>query len=59
LVLSQITDIEIELEEKRLKLCSELYLDLENTYGYLTSEKVIEETLIANDYKFNEFAEIV
>jgi hypothetical protein len=34
-------------------LCSNLYRDLETGYNYLTSDEVIKELLIENDYEFN------
>jgi hypothetical protein len=34
-------------------ICSNLYKDLETEYNYLTSDEVIKESLIENDYEFN------
>ena len=45
-------EIEKSLEELKNKLCSELYESLENEYEFLTSDNVIEECLINNEYEF-------
>lgn len=42
----------------RVNKCKEIYKTLEKDYDYLTSEEVIAETLIANDYDFNERSKI-
>ena len=47
------------LELERLALCDELYNTLESAYDYLTSEEVIVDSLIANDYIFDEGGNIV
>ena len=51
-------DLEYELEEKRKDLSIELYRDLEKTYNYLCSEEAIVETLVANEYEFDESGDI-
>ena len=51
-------DLEYELEEKRKDLSIELYRDLKKTYNYLCSEEVIVETLVANEYEFDESGDI-
>jgi len=42
------------IEEKRLQACDTLYEQLENDYEYLESDECIKETLIANEYYFDE-----
>jgi hypothetical protein len=42
------------IEEKRLEACSTLYEQLEKDYEYLESDECIRETLIANEYYFDE-----
>jgi len=51
-------DLECKLEEKRKDLSIELYRDLEKTYNYLCSEEAIVETLVANEYEFDESGDI-
>ena len=51
-------DLEYELEEKRKDLSIELYRDLKKTYNYLCSEEIIVETLVANEYEFDESGDI-
>lgn len=45
-----------ELEEKltalKNKLCNTLYDELENEYEFLTSDSIIEDCLISNEYEF-------
>jgi hypothetical protein len=56
---NQITNLEFEIEEKREELAKDLYNDLYNEYNYLISEASIIETLIANEYDFDEDGDIV
>ena len=42
------------LENKRHDLCIDLHRDLQNDYDYLTSDECVAETLIANEYYFDE-----
>lgn len=53
--LSQITEIESELEDARCEFSQELYEKLYNSYTYLTSAESIIETLSANEYEFDEY----
>ncbi len=46
------------LEELRIELCKEIYVDLEDEYNYLTSDKAILETLQANSYYFESNGDI-
>ena len=46
------TELEEYVEEKYRDFARELYADLEKEYDYFTSEEVIKETIIANDYEF-------
>lgn len=50
--------LEIEIEEKRLKLCNDLYKYLSKEYDYLSSDEAVAETLKANDYMFTEDGKI-
>lgn len=45
-------------EERRLKACDRLYDILWEDYEYLTSDEAVGETLLANEYYFNEQGEI-
>jgi len=54
-VLSQITEIESELEDTRCEFSQELYKKLDHSYEYLTSPESIIETLSANEYEFDEY----
>ncbi len=40
-------------------LCKDLYRKLEKEYDYLTSDEAVKETLIDNDYKFDEEGNLV
>lgn len=42
------------IEEKRLQACDTLYEQLEKDYEYLESDECVRETLIANEYYFDE-----
>lgn len=42
------------IEEKRLQACDTLYEQLEKDYEYLESDGCVRETLIANEYYFDE-----
>ena len=46
------TEIENKLEELKNNLCNELYNNLENEYEFLTSDSIIEDCLINNEYEF-------
>ena len=41
------------------ELCKDLYSKLEKEYDYLTSDEGVKETLIDNDYKFDEEGNLV
>lgn len=55
---AKIPAIEEELNEMRIELCNEIYNDLQDEYYYLISDTAVEETLIANEYLFEENGEI-
>lgn len=52
-----------ELEDKVTEyvrgLCKDLYRDLEKEYDHLTSDESVKETLIDNDYEFDEDGNII
>jgi hypothetical protein len=52
-----------EIEKKGEKwlrsTCQKIYSDLEKEYEALTSDDAVEDTLIANDYKFDEDGNII
>ena len=52
-----------ELEDKITEyvrgLCKDLYRDLEKEYDHLTSDESVKETLIDNDYEFDEDGNII
>lgn len=48
-------DLEEELESKRKELSIELYQELENANNRLCSRDSVIETLVANEYEFDEF----
>lgn len=50
--------IEKHIEEKRIATCRELHDDLSSDYDYLRSDEQVKETLIANEYHFNEAGRI-
>ena len=45
-------ELENELEKARLELCKTIYKRLEDEHNYLTSDEVVKETLLCNDYDF-------
>lgn len=47
------------IEERYIELAQELYSMLQSEYEWLTSDEEISETLIANEYEFNETGERV
>jgi hypothetical protein len=42
----------------RLDLSQEIYKSLESEYDYLTSDEIIAESLIINEYEFTEDGKI-
>jgi len=56
-------ELQIEFDayvrERYIELAQELYSMLEDNYEWLISDEVITETLIANEFEFNETGEIV
>lgn len=46
------------IEKIRLEACRELYNNLSNDYDFLRSDEQVKETLIANEYYFNEQGKI-
>lgn len=51
-------ELENELEKARLELCEKIYKRLESEYDYLTSDEVVKETLLCNDYDFTIYGKI-
>jgi len=51
---SEFTEFEEWITETLRDYAKELYRDLEKEYEYLSSEKVIIETIEANEYEFTE-----
>jgi hypothetical protein len=49
-----IEDLEKEITNFIRGKCKELYSSLEKEYDYLTSDEAVKETLIDNDYEFDE-----
>lgn len=58
LVNDEIYDIEQNITEIARIYMKEIYSDLEKEYEYLTSEEMIKETLIVNEYEFTEDGKI-
>jgi len=56
-VYSLLCDIEKEMEEDVVDLSQEIYKALEEEYEYMSSDEVVKETLIANQYEFDENGE--
>lgn len=52
-------DFEDWLKEKYEDLCCSLYSALEKEYDYLQSDKVVDESIIANDYEFDEQGNLI
>jgi hypothetical protein len=48
-----------DFQDVTADLCRWLYKRLETEYNYLTSEEAIEETLRCNNYKFDEYGNII
>lgn len=49
-------DVQSHIEKVYLDACSDLYHNLQRDFDYLISNEAVKETLIANDYCFNEFS---
>lgn len=43
------------IDQQYLELCHWLYKELEQAYDYLTSDEMVAETLVANDYHFDDY----
>ncbi len=52
-------DIADQVTQYVRELCKDLYRSLEKEYDYLTSDEAVKETLIDNDYKFDEEGNLV
>ncbi len=52
-------ELESKVTEYIRELCKDLYRNLENKYDHLTSDESIKETLMDNDYRFNEEGKII
>ena len=58
-IYSTLNNLEDEITSDYETKCKEIYRSLEESYDYLTSEKVIIETFQANEYEFDEFGNII
>jgi hypothetical protein len=54
-----VSDIENLVTEYIRGLCKDLYRNLEREYDNLTSEELVKETLISNNYEFDEEGNII
>jgi hypothetical protein len=54
-----VTNLEREMNIFVRKKCKELYSALEKDYEFLTSDEAVKETLIDNDYQFDEEGNLV
>lgn len=54
-----IEDLEKEITNFIRGKCKELYGSLEKEYDYLTSDEAVKETLIDNDYEFDEEGNLI
>jgi len=54
-----IEELSDEVEQLRVDLCHDIYRALEIDYEYQTSNEAISETLIANEYEFDEQGNMV
>lgn len=54
-----IGEAESELLEAFQDMANWIYKRLENEYNYLTSDEIVAETIIANDYEFEEYGNTV
>jgi len=52
-------DLEDKVTEYVRGLCKDLYRKLENEYDHLTSDESVKETLVDNDYEFDEEGNII
>lgn len=52
-------DLEDKVTEYVRGLCKDLYRNLEKEYDHLTSDESVKETLISNDYEFDEEGNII
>jgi len=55
---SEAQEVAERLESMRLDLSQEIYKSLESEYDYLTSDEIIAESLIINEYEFTEDGKI-
>ena len=49
-------DIHNHISKVYLNTCGDLYTNLQNDFDYLISDEAVKETLVANDYCFNEYS---
>jgi len=54
-----IDELEDKVTEYIRGICKDLYRDLEKEYDDLTSDESVKETLISNDYEFDEEGNII
>jgi hypothetical protein len=50
-----ISQLEDDIQEHAQELSKEIYRDLEKEYDYLMSDECIQETILANDYEFEQY----
>lgn len=49
-------DIQKHIAKVYMNTCDDLYTNLQNDFDYLISDEAVKETLIVNDYCFNEYS---
>ncbi len=49
-------DVQNHIAKVYLNTCSDLYTSLQKDFDYLISDEAVKETLVANDYCFNEYS---
>ena len=50
-----LNDLHNHIAKVYLNTCGDLYTNLQNDFDYLISDEAVKETLVANDYCFNEY----
>lgn len=51
-----LNDLHSHISKVYLNTCGDLYTSLQNDFDYLISDEAVKETLVANDYCFNEYS---
>lgn len=57
-VFDEVKELTEELEEKRYDLCRDIYKALEEQYYFLVSDESVTQTLVENEYEFDENGDI-